>query len=411
MQHNIAIVVAAYNRPDSLKRLLCSLSNANYNGYKSIKLIVSVDFSGNDDCKNIANAFEWKYGEKEVIVFIENLGLKNHIISCGDYSKLYDGVIVLEDDLFVAQCFYDYAQQAFAFYNNDNGIAGIALYNYRYNELAHCPFEPIVDNHDNYFLQVPCSWGQLWTKKQWLSFKDYLLDETFENENILLPPAVKNWPVVTSWKRTFYKFMVYSSKYFVYPRISLSTNFGDSGTHFSNPEYVWQTPILMGIKIFRFSNLNESICIYDSYYELDIKSYRRIIGDDEISVSFDLNGIKPINTISTKYLISSKKCNAPNITYLPNLYPYESNIIYNLTGVKNNNLIFSYGEKYLFEDELTGNRIEEDIRRTLPHMGYLLDLGKAEVYKSLAYKLGNKVLKLISLPRYFKSKIFKSNLH
>ena len=60
MQHNIAIVVAAYNRPDSLKRLLCSLSNANYNGYKSIKLIVSVDFSGNDDCKNIANAFEWK---------------------------------------------------------------------------------------------------------------------------------------------------------------------------------------------------------------------------------------------------------------------------------------------------------------------------------------------------------------
>ena len=44
---NPAIVVAAYNRSVSLKRLLTSLLNANYTGCQDIPLIISIDKNDN----------------------------------------------------------------------------------------------------------------------------------------------------------------------------------------------------------------------------------------------------------------------------------------------------------------------------------------------------------------------------
>ena len=116
MQADIAIVVVAYNRPHALNRLLSSIKQADYSGYSNIQLIISIDFSGNDDCFVLADSFEWEWGKKEIVRHPENLGLKKHILLCGDISEQHDGVIILEDDLFVSPAFYDYAQQAYLFY-------------------------------------------------------------------------------------------------------------------------------------------------------------------------------------------------------------------------------------------------------------------------------------------------------
>ena len=112
---NAAIVVVTYNRAESLKRLLQSLAKADYRGRSRIPLIISVDKSNSEACAKAAEEFSWEYGEKRVIRQVERLGLKRHILECGAYSREYDGIIMLEDDLVVAPDFYEYAVRALEF--------------------------------------------------------------------------------------------------------------------------------------------------------------------------------------------------------------------------------------------------------------------------------------------------------
>ena len=96
---SFALIIATFNRPKSLKRLLQSLQNSKYPERDDINLIVSCDYSGSDESIKIAEDFNWDYGHKKVITHSENLGLRNHMLFCGDLCKDYDGIVMLEDDL------------------------------------------------------------------------------------------------------------------------------------------------------------------------------------------------------------------------------------------------------------------------------------------------------------------------
>ena len=121
---NPPIVVVGFNRPVSLKRILASLNQAYYPEHTTIKLIISIDKSDtNKEVLAIAENFEWKFGEKTVNYQKENLGLRKHIIQCGNYSLKYESVIILEDDLFVSPNFYLYAQKALGFSNDKKYIS------------------------------------------------------------------------------------------------------------------------------------------------------------------------------------------------------------------------------------------------------------------------------------------------
>jgi hypothetical protein len=387
MQANIAIVIAAFNRPDSLERLLQSIARADYRDYKDIPLVISIDFSGNDHCYEVAENFVWQFGDKIIIKHPHNLKLKTHIIQCGDLTEQYDAIIMLEDDLYVSSQFFDYAQKAFFFYKEDTSLAGIGLYNYRYNEFAYCPFEPITDGYDNYFMQIPCSWGQIWTRYQWNSFKEYFRSETEYEDDILMPPAAKIWPIKTSWKRSFFKYMVAKKKYFVYPRVSLTTNFGDIGDHYSEAVYIWQTPLLYGKRDYRFSYITESVSIYDNFFELDEIAYNKITSQN-MSISFDLNGSKPLDKIKSEYLVSNKYCNAPIKKYLPALYPYECNAINEVTTGLSATNTFSFGKTMSFQEQPAFERLNVDLQRTFFNSGFLTNAAKVEVYNSVIYRLG-----------------------
>jgi hypothetical protein len=154
---------------------------------------------------------------------------------------------------------------------------------------------------------------------------------------------------------------------------------------------------LIGVKLFRFSTLNKSESIYDSFLELDPKAFQRLT-KDERSISFDLNGSKPLHSINTEYLVSSKRCLQPEATYLFALYPYECNVVLNLTGAPVNSLVFSLGKTTSFRDELLVNRLDLDVKRTLPHMNYLLYLAKEEVRKTASFKIGNSVVSVLGIP-------------
>ena len=93
--------MATYRRPESLSRattvVCCALSDD-----LSISLVISIDGGGHERVVEIANELV-AHEDKRVIAGNRNMGLRDHIISCGDLSLEYGSVIVLEDDLICLQ--------------------------------------------------------------------------------------------------------------------------------------------------------------------------------------------------------------------------------------------------------------------------------------------------------------------
>ena len=105
-KEKIAIVAVGYNRKKSLERLLSSLEVAYYQ-HEDIPLVISIDASGDEEVYALAREYNWTHGEKYVNIQQERLGLKNHIYQCGDLTKYFKAIILLEDDLYVSPYFYE----------------------------------------------------------------------------------------------------------------------------------------------------------------------------------------------------------------------------------------------------------------------------------------------------------------
>ena len=328
-----AIVIVAYNRPNSLRVLLNSLARSYFNS-RNINLVISIDGGGPNSVKEVAENFVWEFGEKIIINYRRNLGLHKHVIFCGDLAFEYGSVIVLEDDLFVSPYFYEYACKSIGFYKPDNRVCGISLYSYNYNEHNKVPFIPIDDGNDVYFIQTASSWGQLWTCGQWKAFRAWY-DKNINDKNLswdYLPEDVAMWPS-SSWKKYFINYMVDTKKYMVFPRTSLTTNSGCIGTHAKRPSVNSQVPLISGKQGYRFSKLEESISVYDCYYEICSDSMKKIAPDlTKYEFEVDLLGSKPLGKVGSPYLLTSKESISPIKSYGLELLPIELNIAYNLDG-------------------------------------------------------------------------------
>ena len=299
------------------------------------KLIISIDNQapGNYPVRDLANRFEWPFGEKEVRYHPEHLGLRRHILKCGDVSLEYGSVIILEDDLYVSPYFYNYAVKALEFYGGEPRIGGISLYNQPIQEITQYPFTPINDPSDVYFLQFPSSLGQVWTADQWSSFRSWYGDGR-DLSSIVMPGYIKNrWPE-TSWKKYFCGYLVDKDKYFVFPRISLTTNFNDPG---SNLKKVGKPPGTGSTRIFggpyRFVNLAESYSVYDAYLELEpwiAKRWNPLLA--EYDITMDLYGTKDLEAISSSYVITLKDSSNPVRSFRRAMKPHEMNILFDLQG-------------------------------------------------------------------------------
>lgn len=308
-----AIVIVAYKRTHALQRLLSSVANAVYTD-SNIPLIISIDYSGDEGVLALCENFSWQHGEKRIISHPQNLGLKNHIIQCCLLSDTYGAVIVLEDDLVVSAYYYAYAQQALEQYKNDTNLAGISLYSYAVTENGFVPFYPLADGNSTYFMQLPSSWGQLFTAMQWKSFMQWYIEHDSIPEQNTLPQYANDWGS-KSWKKHYLHYMIENGKYFVFPKQSYSTNFGDPGTN-TDRQGLFQVQLMQSATDFKYVSLNESNAIYDAWFELVPNSLSKLtplLQNYEYSV--DLYGTKELHRISTPYLLSSKKCSSPIFSF------------------------------------------------------------------------------------------------
>lgn len=330
-----AIVAVGYNRPDSMERLLKSIGNATYIE-DNITLIVSIDKSNiSEQVEKVAKDFNWIHGKKIIRCFEKRQGLKKHIIQCGDYSLEYGSAIILEDDLVVSPNFYQYVQSGLSYYEdekiNRDKIAGISLYSHQWNGFASRAFTPIQNGLDVYLGQFSISWGQCWSASQWKQFKDWLLiNDGILKNNDIIPERITAYPE-TSWGKYFAHFMAEKDKYYIIPYVSLSTNFTEVGQHSSEPDNVYQVPLLYGSKEYVFDKL-DSLIKYDMFFELLPTEFDFGKKIRENGVTIDFYGIKNI-FLDTQFLLTSKILPYKIIeSYGLLMRPQEINVLQNVHG-------------------------------------------------------------------------------
>jgi hypothetical protein len=332
MKYSPVIIVVAFNRLKSLNRLLSSLKNAKK--ITNTKLIISIDNKEPDnyDIREMANIFEWPFGEKQVIYQERRLGLRKHILQCGDMTEQYGSVIILEDDLYVSPYFYDYAVQALEFYGDDEKVSGISLYSQPIEDISDKPFKPIYDDSDVFFIQFPSSWGQAWTAKQWRPFREWL-EQNPDISDLPVHKEILRWPE-SSWKKYFIAYMVAMQKFFVFPRMSLTSNFNDRGTHkILDINLNGQAQLQISDHAYRFKKHAESYCQYDSHFELFpeiIKQFSTKLRSYEFET--DLYGMKDMSKIRKPYIITSRPVIKYLWSYARALKPHDMNIILDLEG-------------------------------------------------------------------------------
>lgn len=346
----IGIVVIGYNRPDCIMRLLNRLNDCDYPA-NDIPLVISLDNCGKDEVLNAATEFKWHHGEKTVIRQPERLGLKKHVLKCGSYIEEFDwdAGIILEDDVYTASPFYEYARQALSFYGDDERIAGISLYSLTQNQTVRLPFTAALSEYDACFIQLAQSLGQVWPRKQWRAFADwYEKNSAGYTDCPGVPQNVCRWPE-SSWLKYHIRYCIEQDKYFVYPYHSLTTNFGEIGTNSDRKLMALQTPLQQTAKeSYAFPVFGESGVMYDAWCEnLAIKD---ILGLDDVCV--DIYGGKG-NYAKKRYWLTSLPQPYKIIrSFGMELRPVDMNVLCGLAG----NEIFLYDTAESAEPPIVNDR-------------------------------------------------------
>ncbi|PNW26693.1 hypothetical protein [Formosa algae] len=164
-----------------------------------------------------------------------------------------------------------------------------------------------------------------------------------------LPAHIKNWPE-TSWLKYFIKYLVCTNRFFVYPKSSLSTNFGDSGSHNINKNLTYQVPLFIGKEQIKLIKIDECLNVYDSHFEILPSRLKRLCPFlTDFDFSTDIYGLKDVNFIETEYLLSSKKTKKnklPLMTFGLEIKPMLLNIVYKINGDN-----FTLGYKTNFSED------------------------------------------------------------
>jgi len=327
------IVIAAYNRPNALIRLLTSIDAASYP--TAVKLFISLEGDASESVRKVANSFSSSTLQIKIIQRENRLGLRKHIIACGDLALIHGAVIVLEDDLIVDKYFYYYASEALSTYDKAASVAGIALYSIEFNEYENMPFKPMKNGYSSYPIQVPCSWGQCWSANQWRKFKSWYVtsDENTVTETIDLPDAVKSWPE-SSWKKYFAAYLVRNDLSFIYPYQAYSTNCSDAGgTHITNGTNIHQVAFASQNRKppnFDFCPMENPEIAYDAFMEPCGDLIYRAIGLKSAEVDIDTLGVKTPAMLKKKYILTSRKVKKSYKQYPRSFRPVEQNFFHQL---------------------------------------------------------------------------------
>ena len=335
---DLAVVIPAFTRAHTLERLLLSLAAAE--APARVSLVIAVDRpitpaqrTGNAAVIELARRFPWPHGPKEVVIHTEHLGLVGNVFYAGGLAERFGAVVLLEDDLMVARQIFRYTNNAVAYYGKEPLLAGISLNSLWFNGFTHQPFIPLLDDGDVYFLQLSTPQGQAYTAAQWAAFAAWL---AVSDRRVTSADGVHD--LFTSfpsddWLALKAKYLAATGRFYVYPRESLTTNFGEPGTHFSQSTNVFQVPLQHRRRAFRFLPLAEAVAVYDGFYEILPERLNRLTDAlSSLTYDVDLYASKGEHQLSAEYTLTTRPARYPLAAFARALRPLEANVIAGVPG-------------------------------------------------------------------------------
>lgn len=367
----IAIVAVGYNRPKALSRLLDSVSNAQYE-VPDVPLVISIDASGNQELYDFVNGYQWKHGQKFVNIQSERLGLKDHIFKCMSLSRYFKGVIILEDDIFVSPFFYHYAITSLDKYGNDNRVAGIALYTNEYDGGNGVPIQHLNNGYDVFAWQECCTWGELFNERMWNNFSTWMKHFNDDFSDIDISETIKKWP--RAWSKYMMAYMAENNRFFIFPHVSVTTNFNDAGgEHGGGDSSLVQVSLLQGEKKYQLGDFDELVH-YDCYLgNLEIADW---IGVNAIDLTVDFYGGRTM--YKSRYILAPFDLPYKKIRgYRLCMRPWELNVKYGIEG----------SDLFLYDRETTKPEIAPCRVYSFAHIIYFLGRYKQNLKPHFLSKL------------------------
>lgn len=298
-----AIVVPAFNRTIELCALLQSIVNAQRLTGVHIPIIVSVD-GGNPDVVATAEAFS---ADGVIVRTRTRMGLRQHILDCGDLCEEYGSIMVLEDDLILSPAAFGYVRSVLDYAKQCSEIGAISLYSFQNNDFA--PQENMRSEcrGDVFLAKTGSSWGQVWWRSKWREFRKWLQHEYDKTKYYRVPQRVQGWPE-TSWKKLFNYWLADTNTYSIVPLQSVAlctggrtgtNSAGIVGTYFSRVRTI-PAPVLIPSP--------DVIMRLDPFLELETDGLDLSIkaGSPLAKIEFDLTGTKTRRDL-TKPLILTRR--------------------------------------------------------------------------------------------------------
>ena len=178
----LLITVLTYTRHTSLKRLLNSLSRANY-GCASVDLHINIDappafdksaLTANKLVVKSATELNWSHGRKSVTRRLAHKGLATSWFEIS-YAFDHDYILILEDDMQVSREFFAF----FSLVAKQGSLSGSET-------IAFClhpndwdiSVERECTDHTCssvlYLSPEPCNWGPIWKREEWMRYLDWV---------------------------------------------------------------------------------------------------------------------------------------------------------------------------------------------------------------------------------------------
>jgi len=246
----VSVHVIAFSRPKSLRTLLLQLGEADYRAKSasSVDLYIRIDGGGPQEVVDVADEFEWEFGQKHVMHSTVASGLRGMWTSIRPQNEK-EVMIIFEDDLRVSPFYFAWTMHLLRAYGGngpkirDPSLLGFSLSPLKMDEISY----PFVDwyvlkntkkNVHLYLHSVPSSWGSVFFADRWnefLKFYSKRMEPQFYNTsdesrrksgvavplgdpNLLIPNSRTNvWP--GSWKRVLVEFCYGRVMYTMYTHI------------------------------------------------------------------------------------------------------------------------------------------------------------------------------------------------
>ena len=171
-------------------------------------------------------------------------------------------------------------------------------------------------------------------------------NDPIDFDSIDMIDNIKSWD--KAWSKYFYAYIITTNKFFIFPYISLSTNFGDSGENnenaINNTDY--QTNLSFGKSDYNIPSFDKLVK-YDVYFNfIGFGEFCKINNNDLCVDFWGTNN----NKTNKKYILSPFKLPFKIInSFAMKLRPIELNVIFNIGG----DSLFLYDTKMNFNQNIS----------------------------------------------------------